>query len=199
MKSISMSGSLRKSVGKKDAKEVRKQGMVPCVIYGKGENITFLLNEAELLKAIFTPETYVINIDIEGKKRVAILQEVQYHPVSDKVLHADFYELHEDVPFVANIPVKYTGTSKGVLRGGTLTKKFRKIHLKGLMKDIPDVINIDISGVDVLSPYRISDIVIPNVKVMEGEREIVASVAASRSMAEEEGGTEETAPAENKE
>ena len=186
MKSISLSGSLRKGVGKKDAKAVRKQGMVPCVMYGGEKECHFLLKEKDIAKVIFTPETYLVNLTVEGERHTAIIQELQYHPVSDKVLHADFYEVSENKPFSVLIPLKYVGTSKGVLRGGKLQKKMRKISVSGLMKDIPDHIDVNISNVDVTTPFRVADLNIPNIKYKDADRTVIACIQATRNLAAEE-------------
>ncbi len=183
MKSISLSGSVRQGVGKKDAKLARKQGMVPCVMYGGAKECRFMLREQDLAKAIFTPETYLINLSIDGEQHIAIIRELQYHPVSDKVLHADFYEVSENKPFTVLIPLKYQGTSKGVLRGGKLEKKMRKVHVSGLMNDIPDTIYVDLTNVDVTTPFRIADLQVPNVKFGEPDRTILACIQATRGMA----------------
>ena len=186
MKSISLSGSLRKGVGKKDAKAVRKQGLVPCVMYGGEKEFHFLLKEKDIAKVIFTPETYLVNLTVEGEPHTAIIQELQYHPVSDKVLHADFYEVSENKPFSVLIPLKYVGTSKGVLRGGKLQKKMRKISVSGLMKDIPDHIDVNISNVDVTTPFRVADLNIPNIKYKDADRTVIACIQATRNLAAEE-------------
>lgn len=183
MKSISLSGSSRKSVGKKDAKNARKQGLIPCVMYGGAKECRFVLKESDLSKAIFTPETYLINLTIDGEQHTAIIRELQYHPVSDKVLHADFYEVAENKPFTVLIPLRYQGTSKGVLRGGKLEKKLRKVHVSGLVNDIPDKIIVDLTEVDVNTPFRVADLQVPNVKFGEPDRTILACIQATRGMA----------------
>ncbi|MDR2083474.1 MAG: 50S ribosomal protein L25 [Bacteroidales bacterium] len=187
MKSISLSGSSRKNVGKKDAKKVRNEGMVPAVIYGGNEQHHVLLSEKEFSKVLFTPETYVINVNVDGKTVQTILQDVQYHPVSDKTLHADLYEINETKPFTVSLPIKLTGTSKGVLRGGKLQQRMRKVRVNGLLHNLPDYIEVDITNVDAGSPIRIEDIKYDNLTFIDSKRNVVVDLKSSRTMADEEG------------
>ena len=124
MKTVSMSGSLRESVGKKDARKNRQQGLVPCVVYGGDEQIHFTLDEKEFGKLIFTPEVYQVSLELGSKTINAILQDVQYHPVTDSVLHVDFLQVLPGKPVVVGLPLKIT-EQQGVLRGGKLVSKFR--------------------------------------------------------------------------
>lgn len=127
MKKVSLSGSLRENVGKKDAKRVRREGSIPCVIYGGEKQIHFAVEDLAFDSLIFTPDVYEINLDIDGKKFTAILQDVQYHPVTDKVLHADFLEVLDGKPVIVGVPVHLIGDSVGVIRGGKLIQKNAQI------------------------------------------------------------------------
>lgn len=120
MKTISMSGSLRENVGKKGTKQVRKQGLVPVALYGHGEQKLLSIEEKQINKAIFTPDVYLIQLDVNGEKHLAILQEVQFHPVTDQILHVDLLEVKPEKPVVVSLPLKVTGNSIGVLKGGKL-------------------------------------------------------------------------------
>lgn len=111
MKSVSMSGSLRGNVGKKDAKLQRNNGMIPCVMYGAGEQIHFITSDRNIEKIIFTPEVFILKIEIDGKEHTAVLKDIQYHPVNDKVLHVDFLEVNEVKPIIMSVPLRITGTS----------------------------------------------------------------------------------------
>ena len=125
MKTVQLSGSPRANVGKKDAKAVRNSGGVPCVLYGSGEQAYFSVRDVDMEKLIFSPDVYQIELDIDGKKTKAIIQELQMHPVTDKPLHVDFLELEDNKPVKLGIPVRITGRSKGVLNGGLLQFFFR--------------------------------------------------------------------------
>ena len=149
MKTVSLSGSLRGSVGKKDAKLQRRAGKIPCVLYGGPEQIHFVADEKSFSKILFTPEVNIIKITIDGKEYETIYQEIQFHPVTDKLLHVDFLEVLPDKPVTIAIPVKSEGVSPGVLKGGRLEKKMRKVKIKALIKDLPDFIMINISPMEI--------------------------------------------------
>jgi large subunit ribosomal protein L25 len=182
MKKVSMSGSLRENVGKKDAKAQRKAGNVVCVLYGGEDQISFTLPLKKFEKIIFTPDIYVVALEISGKVYTAILKEVQYHPVTDSVLHADFYQVFEDKAVTINIPLKFTGTSPGVIAGGKLVSKIRKIGLKGLIKDIPENVEINISPLKVGMSIRIKDIILENLTLTDNPNNVVVSVNVTRGV-----------------
>jgi large subunit ribosomal protein L25 len=182
MKTVSMSGSLRANVGKKDAKMNRANGLVPCVIYGGKEEIHFTLEQKVLETIIFTPYTFLIDLDIDGKKLTATLQDVQYHPVSGNTLHADFLQVTQGKPIVVSLPIRVEGSSPGVLRGGKLIKKFRKLKVKGLSEHMPEEIVINISKMEIEDSLRISDIKIPHIEILEVMGNLVISVASTRSV-----------------
>ncbi|GAB1404648.1 MAG: 50S ribosomal protein L25/general stress protein Ctc [Lentimicrobiaceae bacterium] len=185
MKKVSMSGSLRGNVGKKDAKALRTAGKVPCVIYGGKEQLHFSMDEVSFKTILNTPNSYIINLNIDGKEHNAILQDVQAHPVSDRILHADFLEVNEQNPIIISVPIRITGTSPGVLRGGKLVKKFRKLKVKALLNDLPDEIQISISKLDLLQSIRVSDVKVPNVELLDLPTAVIVSVAASRNVESE--------------
>ena len=184
-----MSGSRRESVGKKDAKKNRREGRVPCVIYGGKEEIHFAMDEAVLSKLLFTPETFFIKLNIDGSEHECILKDVQYHPVSDHVLHADFLEFSGDKPITTSIPVKVKGTSPGVIKGGQLVKKFRKLTVTALPADMPDHITVDISKLDINDKVLISQIKRNKFEIKERGDQFVVAVRTTRLAAS--GKTEE--------
>ena len=204
MKTVQLSGSPRASVGKKDAKAVRNAGNVPCVLYGTGEQSYFQVRHVDIEKIVFSPDVYQLEIDVDGKKKNAIIQELQIHPVTDKVQHVDFLELVDDKPIKIEIPVTLSGRSKGVLNGGRLQQVFRRLKVQGLPKDIPAAIDIDITPLRIGQSRRVSDIQIPGVKLLNASNAVVVSVKMARGAVdvdeEEEGGEEaETAEGESKE
>ncbi|MCD4683398.1 MAG: 50S ribosomal protein L25/general stress protein Ctc [Bacteroidales bacterium] len=192
MKTVSMSGALRAHVGKKDAKKHRKEGKVPCVLYGGKEQIHFTIEEKAFAKILFTPEIYILKLNIDGKEYDAILQDIQYHPVSDKVLHADFLELIPEKPFIIGIPLILKGTAPGVIGGGKLHKKLRKLTVKGLADDIPEDITIDIGKMEIGDSVQVKDLKIDNIELLDIQNSVVVSVKTSRIAAGmEEGVVEE--------
>jgi large subunit ribosomal protein L25 len=182
MKTVSMSGSLRANVGKKDAKMNRANGRVPCVVYGGKEELHFTLNVKDLDTLLFTPYTFLIDLDIEGKKMTATLQDVQYHPVSDQTLHADFLQVTAGKPIIVYLPLRIEGNSPGVLRGGKLVKKFRKLKVKGLAEHMPEQITINISKMEIEDTIRVSDLKIPKIELLEVPGKMVISVASTRAV-----------------
>ncbi len=181
-----MSGSLRENVGKKDARRHRTQGLVPCVLYGGKEQVHFNLDEKAFGKLIFTPDTYLVNLSLGGKAYRAILKDVQYHPVSDSVLHVDFLEVTDGKPIVTSLPILFEGTAKGVLRGGKLVKKLRKLKVKGLVADLPDVIQIDISKLNVAQSILIRDMKHPKMRFLDPENSVIVSVKTARAVIADE-------------
>jgi len=204
MKTVSLSGSPRENVGKKDAKKNRNLGKVPCVLYGGKEQVHFAVDEKSFIKIIFTPEVFLINIQIDGKEFNAVLQDIQYHPVSDRVLHADFLEIMPGKPVTIAVPIKISGVAPGVLAGGKLLKKKRKIRVKALQEHLPDNIEIDISNLEIGDSVKIKDIKIENLEHLDSPRDMVVAVKVTRIAArdadlygdEEAEEGEETAPEE---
>lgn len=186
MKTVSMSGSLRENVGKKDAKKHRREGKVPCVLYGGEEQIHFAVPEKDFKHVIFTPNAYLITLDIGGKSFTAVLKDVQYHPVSDQILHVDFMQVFEDKPVAIAVPLKFTGTSKGILRGGRLVKKYRKLYIKALAKDLPDEIVVDITKLNINDSIKIMELERPNIEFLDPKSSIVVAVKTQRVVVSDE-------------
>ncbi|MCL2041932.1 MAG: 50S ribosomal protein L25 [Bacteroidales bacterium] len=180
MKTVLLSGSPRENVGKKDAKKLRKEGLVPCVIYGGKDQQFFFVKEKDLVKILYSPEVYAIELDIAGTKRTATIKELQFHPVKDVPMHVDFLEVVEGKPVVVSLPVSIVGTSPGVLRGGKLQKKLRRLAVKGLINDIPDKITVDISPLDIGSSIRVKDIKVENLTLLDTESSVVVGVQTAR-------------------
>ncbi|MBP1629801.1 MAG: ribosomal protein L25/ral stress protein Ctc [Bacteroidetes bacterium] len=180
MKTVSMSGSLRENVGKKDAKAIRRQGLVPCVVYGGEEQVRFAVDAKEFKPLLFTPDTHFVELNIEGKQIKTILQEIQYHPVTDEVMHADFLRLFDDKPISIAIPVKTNGVAPGVLQGGKLNLKLRKLKLKGLPNDIPQYVDINISNLEIGQGVKVEEINIENVECLNVKSSIVAWIKPTR-------------------
>jgi len=194
MKTVSLSGSLRENVGKKDAKKSRKEGKIPCVMYGGEKQIHFALPELAVDKVIFTPEIFAFNITINDKEYQAIMQDIQYHPVTDKVLHIDFLEVTKGKEVVVGLPVKFTGVAPGIIKGGKLQVKFRKLRAKGDINNMPEYIELDVSKLDIGNSIKVRDIKLDNLQLIEIPNAVVVQVKISRgsgaSDEEEEEGEE---------
>lgn len=180
MKSVLLSGSSRENVGKKDAKALRKQGLVPCVIYGGKDQLFFAVSQKELEKIINSPEVYVIDLDVNGTKKQAIIKDMQFHPVKDTPVHIDFLEVVDGKPIVVHLPIHVTGTSPGVLRGGKLQKKLRRLAVKGLVKDIPESVTLDISKLDIGNNIQVKDIQIEGLTLLDMPASVVVGVRTAR-------------------
>lgn len=186
MKTVSLSGSSRESVGSKDAKILRKEGRVPGVLYGNGGNLHFHVKETELNKLVFTPEVNFIQIEMDGKEYKAIFKEIQFHPVTDRITHFDLLAVAEDKLVTIALPVKLTGNSPGVLNGGKLSQNYRKLKVKALAKDLPEFITLDISKLRIGMSIRIGSIELPNVTVLGDLRDVAVSVKTSRNAVADE-------------
>jgi large subunit ribosomal protein L25 len=196
MKTIEIKGSFRTEVGKKSAKQIRKSGNVPCVIYGKEQNIHFHAAELSFKNLIYTPEALLVDLNIDGKMHKAVVKDVQYHPVSDKILHVDFIEVFEDKPVVINVPIKVSGDSIGVIAGGKLTIKKRNIKVKGLPSDLPEHLHIDITNLKIHDTVKVGDLSYDKIELLDPKKLMVLTIATSRVAQKSEGeGTAEAGEA----
>ena len=199
MKTVSLSGSPRVSVGKKGATSLRNEGRIPSVVYGGKDQIHFSILENEAKKLVFTPNVYLIELDIDGKKSKVILQETQIHPVTDRILHLDFLEIFDDAPFKLSLPVRLEGFSRGVRNGGNLTQNFRKLRVFGLAKDMPDAVSIDISPIKIGDKVRVTDLNVSGLNFLDPKNAVVVGVQTARVIIEEEEEEEDTETTEGEE
>jgi large subunit ribosomal protein L25 len=180
MKTIEIKGLFRTELGKKSSKELRKIGNVPCVIYGKEKNIHFHAHELAFKNLIYTPEAHLVNLNIENQVHKAVIKDVQYHPVSDKILHADFIEVFEDKPVTISIPIKVSGDSVGVIAGGKLTIKKRTLKVKGLPNDLPEFLPIDITNLKIDESVKVGDLSYDKIELLDMKKLMVLTIATSR-------------------
>ncbi|EAQ42902.1 MULTISPECIES: 50S ribosomal protein L25/general stress protein Ctc [unclassified Polaribacter] len=183
MKSITIKGSKRESVGKAATKALRNAGMVPCVIYGGETPIHFSAEEKAFKNLVYTPNVYTASLEVDGEKIPAILQDIQFHPVSDKILHVDFYQLFDDKEVTMNIPVQLTGTSPGVLNGGSLRFTNRKLKVKAIPANLPDFITADISKLKIGHKLVITSLFNDDYTFMHPDNTVVVQVRTSRNAA----------------
>ena len=194
MKSVSISGSLRENVGKKDAKAQRNKGMIPCVIYGGKDQKMFVVDERQFKNLLYTPEVRYAEVNIDGDVRKAIVQETQFHAITDKLMHVDFLEVVDGKPITIEIPLKITGTSPGVLKGGLLKKRVRKLKVRGLLENIPEEVVSDISNLEINDMTKIGDVHIDNLEIVDNPNKVIIQVVPTRgsaAAATEEGAEEE--------
>ena len=195
MKKAQLSGSLRASVGKKENSALRGEGKVPCVLYGSGEQTHFSVRAVDVEKMIFSPDVYQVELDIDGKKAMAIIQAKQMHPVRDTAVHVDFLELNDKKPVKVSLPVRVTGAAPGVLNGGKLRQPYRMLRVIGLPRSLPEEIMIDISTLKIGDSIRVSELKIEGMEFNEPANAVVIGVKMARGAAEEEAEEEAAAAA----
>lgn len=188
MKEIRVSGQKRTETGKKASKMLRKEGLIPCNLYGekrdeKGlpEAMAFVAPMAELRKAVYTPHVYVVNLTIDGKEHKAIIKELQFHPTSDALIHADFYEINETKAITVGIPVNLTGHAQGVRDGGRLNLSIRKINVTAPYKNIPEKLDIDVTSLELGKSIKVGSLQFDGLEIATPKEVIVCSVKATRA------------------
>ncbi len=187
MKSITINGSKRESVGKVATKALRNAGRVPCVLYGGGEPLHFAAPELDFSKLIYTPNAHTVVIKLDGEDVPAILQDIQFHPLTDKILHIDFYRLFDDKEVAMNIPVKVEGAAPGVLNsGGVLVLNKRKLRVKALPKDLPDFIVANISNLKLGNKLYTAELQTDAYTILHPDNTVVCQVRTSRASLKEE-------------
>ncbi|MFV8374786.1 50S ribosomal protein L25/general stress protein Ctc [Flavobacterium sp. LB1P62] len=182
MKSITIKGSERESVGKVATKALRNAGLVPCVLYGGNQAVHFSAEVMAFKNLVYTPNAHTVEIDLgKGKSFNAILQDIQVHPVSDKILHIDFFQLFDDKEITMEVPVKIVGNSKGVMAGGDLRLNTRKLKVKALPKNLPDFIEADITPLDMGNKLYVTKVASPDYKIMHPDNTVICQVKISRA------------------
>jgi large subunit ribosomal protein L25 len=181
MKSITIKGSERESVGKVATKALRNAGAVPCVIYGGNQPVHFSADERAFKTLVYTPNAHTVVIELGDKSFNAILQDIQVHPVSDKILHIDFFQLFDDKEITMEVPVKVTGVSPGVLLGGVLRLNTRRLKVKALPKNLPDFVEAEISQLEMGNKLYVTKLVSDKYKLLHPDNTVVAQVRISRA------------------
>ena len=181
MKSITIKGSKRESVGKVATKALRNAGKVPCVLYGGDNVLHFSAEELPLSKLVYTPSVFTAKIELEnGEVFNAILQDIQFHPVSDKILHIDFYQLFSDKEITMEIPVTLVGTAPGIINGGNLRFPYRKLKVRALPDNLPDFINADVSKLNIGDKLYVTELTNDKYSILHPDNTVVAQVRISR-------------------
>ena len=186
MKSLAISVKKRENVGKSNSKALRNQGKVPCVLYGGETQVCFYAHENDLRKLVYTSDIFLIDLDVEGTKTSCILQDIQFHPVTDKILHIDFLEVFADKEVTVEIPVVLTGMAIGVRNGGNLLTRRNKIITRAIPGDLPDAIEIDISELQIGMFVYIKDLKSDKYSFLASDNSVVVGVKTARAAIEEE-------------
>lgn len=187
MKEIEINGQKRENLGKKAAKSMRKEGMIPCNLYGEAKNsegapeaASIVCPMSELRKVVYTPHIYVIKLIIDGEEHTAILKELQFHPVTDALLHVDFYEVNDQKPITVGIPVKLNGLAQGVRDGGRMNLSIRKINVTAKYQDIPEHLDIDVTDMKIGKSIKVGDLHFEGLEMATSKNVVVCSIKATR-------------------
>ncbi|MFM6976125.1 MAG: 50S ribosomal protein L25/general stress protein Ctc [Sphingobacteriaceae bacterium] len=186
MKSFAISGSPRENVGKRDAKELRYEGKVPAVLYGGANQVHFAVSAADLKGLVYTPDVHFVEITVGSVKAQAVLQDIQFHPLTEQILHIDFLRVNDSKPFVMEIPVKLTGTSPGVKMGGKLIQKLRKLRVKAFPKDMPQHVEVAMESLELGKSVRVGELKFDKFQVTNNADDTIVSVVMSRALKQAE-------------
>jgi large subunit ribosomal protein L25 len=181
MKVIALKGDPREGLGKSATKKVRSEGKVPCVIYGKGENHHFSVYQADFKNLIYTPNTYLVQVTVGDMVKLAKVQELQYHPVSEDIIHADFYEVDADNPISIAVPVKVVGSSPGVIGGGKLQVKIKKLMVSGLISDLPEFIEVSLDNLQIGKSVKVGEISVDKLTLLDSPNNSIVSCIVTRA------------------
>lgn len=181
MKTFELKGKGRTDLGKKASKAVRTEDAVPCVLYGGENNFHFTSTNSDLRKLIYSPEVFLVALDIDGKIIKAVMKDIQFHPVTDKILHIDFLEVSENKPVVVEIPVKLSGLAEGVRAGGKMSLEMRKLKVKGLYNQIPENITLDVTSLGLGKSIQVGAVSVDNLEILNAKNAVVAQVKLTRA------------------
>ncbi len=181
MKNLEISAKKREDFGKKASKAVRSESAIPCVIYGGGDTVHISVEKTDIKKLIYTPQSFIVVFDIEGKKESVVMREVQYHPVTDEPLHIDFYRVIKNKPIVIDLPVKLYGNAEGVKLGGKLQLAKRKLRVSGLEEHLPDSIDIDVTEMQLGKSIFVGDLNIENLTLLTPATTAICAVRMTRA------------------
>lgn len=181
MKTIQINATARNEYGKKVAKHLRKEGKVPCVVYGLGEHIDITVSEDELRKLIYTPHIYIVELNIDGKIYPTVLKDAQYHPVKDNVLHVDFLRINEEKPVEIEIPVVLDGLAEGVRAGGKMNLRMRKLKVKGIFTNIPERLHIDVTKLGLGKSIQVGELSFEGLELTNAKESVVCAVQLTRA------------------
>ena len=181
MQVFELKGEVRTDLGKKATNLLRTEGKVPCVLYGGKENVHFSVVEKDLQKLLYTPIVYIVKLAISGQDSEAVMREIQFHPVSDRVLHVDFYQIAEDKPVIMEVPVKLQGFAEGVQAGGKLSLVVRKLKVKALPANLPGEIVLDVTNLGLGKSIKVKDLTFDNFEIVNAKEVVVAQIKLTRA------------------
>lgn len=181
MQTFDIKGTKRECGGKKAAKELRRNGLVPCIVYGGENEIAFSVPADDFRGLIYTPNVYIVNLSVDGVEMKAVLKDIQFHPISEKILHVDFLQIFDDKPVTIGVPLTITGHSEGVKAGGKLQVEMRKLNVKGLPANLPDRLEVDITSLGLGQVIKVGALQYDNLEILNAKTAVVAAVKATRA------------------
>ena len=182
MKTFELKGEIRTDFGKKAASSLRSKNLIPCIVYGgkDSENISFTVNNSDILKLVYTPEVFVVNLTLGDREMKTVIKELQFHPVKDQVIHMDFLHVYEDVPVVVAIPVRLEGLAVGVKAGGKLSLDLRKLKARALYNNLPETLNINVTKLKLGKSIQVGELSFENVEILNPDEAVVCRVHTTR-------------------
>ena len=182
MKTFELNGSVRTELGQKASAALRKQDLIPCVLYGcKKENTNFTVSKSAVRKLIYSPEVFEVKLTIDKKNCSAVIKEIQFHPVTDNILHIDFLEVDDKKPIVFKVPVKTEGLAAGVKAGGKLSLEMKRMKVKGLCKNIPECVTVNVENLEVGKSIKAGELSFPNIEIVDNKESLVVCVKSTRA------------------
>ncbi len=183
MKTILLKGETRSEVGSRTAKELRNKGMVPCVMYSEGkEAIHFAIYQADFKNLVYTHNAYKVKLEIDGNTYTSILQDMQFHPVSEAILHADFMSVAEGKKVVMEVPIRVVGNSPGVRAGGKLVRKINRLRLRGLLSEMPDYVDVSIDTLEIGQSAKVRNLALENLEILDAPENAIVTVKTTRAL-----------------
>lgn len=181
MKTFDIKGTKREVGGKKAAKELRRNGLIPCIVYGGQKETVFSVPEVDFRGLVYTPNVYIVNLSIDGETCQAVLKDIQFHPISGNILHVDFLQISDDKPVTIGVPLKIVGHSEGVKAGGKLQVEMRKLNVKGLPANLPDILEVDITTLGLGQVIKVGSLHYDNLEILNAKSAVVAAVKSTRA------------------
>lgn len=188
MQVFELKGEVRTDLGKKATKVLREENRVPCVLYGGGENIHFSVLEKDLSKLVYTPFVYIVKITVDGNSYESVMREIQFHPVSDRILHMDFYQIFAEKPVIIEVPVKLKGFAEGVQAGGKLVQVIRKLKVKALPANLPGEVELDVTSLGLGKSVKVKELSFDNFEIVNAKEVVIAQVKVTRASKSAESG-----------
>ena len=180
MKSLQITGQIRENLGKKESKKIREQGLVPVVLYGSDEVVHLTLAFSDLREFVYTPSVFLLDLSVDGKTYKAMIQDVQWHPIEEQILHIDLLKIDNEIPVKIGVPVELVGTAKGIKAGGKIKFNLRKLRIKAMVDNLPDTIKIDITKLNIGDSIKVEEMKLDNITFLDNKSNTIVGVVSTR-------------------